>query len=101
MIFLFCIISFFSCSTPLTLHLTDPSSFLLSLPHNSDDATIAKCKEGVRIINCARGGIVDEAALLRGLEVSYVVRERVSVSELGLNSGTVSDLTLSVFLSGA
>lgn len=22
-----------------------------------DDATIAKCKEGVRIVNCARGGL--------------------------------------------
>ena len=33
------------------------------------DDTIAKCKEGVRIVNCARGGIVDEAALLRGLQV--------------------------------
>lgn len=31
------------------------------------DATIAQCKDGVRIINCARGGIVDEAALLRAL----------------------------------
>jgi D-3-phosphoglycerate dehydrogenase len=37
------------------------------------DATIAKCKNGVRIINCARGGIVDEAALLRALEVSWTI----------------------------
>ena len=36
------------------------------------DATIEKCKPGVRIINCARGGIVDEAALLRGLESGKV-----------------------------
>ena len=33
-----------------------------------NDTTIARCKKGVRIINCARGGIVDEAALLRALE---------------------------------
>lgn len=37
-----------------------------------NDDTIAKCKRGVRIINCARGGIVDEAALLRGLESGHV-----------------------------
>ena len=28
----------------------------------------AKCKKGVRVINVARGGIIDEAALLRALE---------------------------------
>jgi D-3-phosphoglycerate dehydrogenase len=33
-----------------------------------NDTTLARCKKGVRIINCARGGIVDEAALLRALE---------------------------------
>ncbi|KAF8360770.1 hypothetical protein PRIPAC_87693 [Pristionchus pacificus] len=32
------------------------------------DEVISKCKRGVRIINVARGGIVDEAALLTGLE---------------------------------
>jgi D-3-phosphoglycerate dehydrogenase len=34
--------------------------------------SIGKCKKGVRIINCARGGIVDEEALLRGLESGEV-----------------------------
>ena len=33
-----------------------------------NDDVFAKCKKGVRIINCARGGIVDEDALLRALE---------------------------------
>ncbi|GAC1521773.1 MAG: phosphoglycerate dehydrogenase [Polyangiales bacterium] len=33
-----------------------------------DDAAIAKMKKGVLLVNCARGGIYDEAALLRGLE---------------------------------
>ena len=33
-----------------------------------NDATIAKMKKGVLLVNCARGGIFDEAALLRGLE---------------------------------
>lgn len=33
-----------------------------------NDAVIAKMKKGVLLVNCARGGIYDEAALLRGLE---------------------------------
>ncbi|XP_018429102.1 PREDICTED: D-3-phosphoglycerate dehydrogenase [Nanorana parkeri] len=33
-----------------------------------NDAAFAKCKRGVQVINCARGGIIDEAALLRALE---------------------------------
>ena len=36
--------------------------------HLLDDQAFAKMKKGVRIINCARGGLVDEAALLRALE---------------------------------
>ena len=34
--------------------------------------TLPRCKPGVRIINCARGGIVDEAALLDALESGHV-----------------------------
>jgi D-3-phosphoglycerate dehydrogenase len=33
-----------------------------------DDAVVPKLKEGVLLINCARGGIYDEQAVLRGLE---------------------------------
>ena len=33
-----------------------------------NDESFAKCKKGVRVINCARGGIIDEDALLRALE---------------------------------
>jgi len=44
-----------------------------------DDKSIAKCKKGVRIINCARGGIVDEAALLRGLESGHVAGAALDV----------------------
>lgn len=33
-----------------------------------NDDTFAKCKNGVKVVNCARGGIIDEAALLRALE---------------------------------
>lgn len=44
-----------------------------------NDETIAKCKKGVRIINCARGGIVDEDALLRGLESGHVAGAALDV----------------------
>jgi phosphoglycerate dehydrogenase-like enzyme len=37
-----------------------------------NDATIAKMKKGVLLVNCARGGIFDEAALLRGLESGHI-----------------------------
>ncbi|HEX7072375.1 MAG TPA: phosphoglycerate dehydrogenase [Rhodothermales bacterium] len=34
--------------------------------------TIARCRKGVRIVNCARGGIVDEEALYEALESGHV-----------------------------
>ena len=37
-----------------------------------DDKSLARCKPGVGIINCARGGIVDEQALLRSLNSGHV-----------------------------
>ncbi|XP_008062951.2 D-3-phosphoglycerate dehydrogenase [Carlito syrichta] len=33
-----------------------------------NDGTFAQCKKGVCVVNCARGGIVDEGALLRALQ---------------------------------
>uniref|UniRef100_A0A146ZXD0 D-3-phosphoglycerate dehydrogenase n=1 Tax=Fundulus heteroclitus TaxID=8078 RepID=A0A146ZXD0_FUNHE len=33
-----------------------------------NDETFAKCKKGVKVVNCARGGIIDEEALVRALE---------------------------------
>ncbi|RMC08310.1 hypothetical protein DUI87_14551 [Hirundo rustica rustica] len=33
-----------------------------------NDSTFAKCRHGVQVVNCARGGIVDEGALLRALQ---------------------------------
>lgn len=52
----------------LTLHvpLTDKTRNILSAE------AIAKLKPGVRIINCARGGLVDEAALAEALKSGHV-----------------------------
>ncbi|MCG3180102.1 MAG: D-3-phosphoglycerate dehydrogenase [Phycisphaerae bacterium] len=33
---------------------------------------LAKCRKGVRIINCARGGLVDEAALAEAIKAGHV-----------------------------
>jgi len=52
----------------ITLHtpLTDKTRNILSAEN------LAKTKKGVRIINCARGGLVDEAALRAALESGQV-----------------------------
>lgn len=42
---------------------------------------IAKMKEGVRIINCARGGLIDEKALLAGIESGKVAGAALDVFE--------------------
>ncbi|HIG15914.1 MAG TPA: phosphoglycerate dehydrogenase [Candidatus Handelsmanbacteria bacterium] len=42
---------------------------------------LARCKDGVRIINCARGGVVDEKALLVGLESGKVAGVALDVYE--------------------
>jgi len=44
-----------------------------------DDAAFAKMKKGVRIINCARGGIVDEASLARALDSGQVASAGLDV----------------------
>lgn len=44
-----------------------------------NDAVLERCKPGVRLINCARGGIIDEAALLRGLESGKVAGAALDV----------------------
>jgi D-3-phosphoglycerate dehydrogenase / 2-oxoglutarate reductase len=43
------------------------------------DAQFAQMKRGVRIINCARGGIIDEAALQRALEAGIVAGAALDV----------------------
>ena len=49
--------------------------------HMINKDTIAKMKKGVRIINCARGGIVDEAALAEALESGHVAQAAIDVFE--------------------
>ena len=52
----------------ITLHtpLTDSTRNILSAEN------LAKTKKGVRIINCARGGLIDEAALKAALDTGHV-----------------------------
>jgi D-3-phosphoglycerate dehydrogenase len=51
----------------ITMHvpLTDQTKNILS------EENIAKLKQGVRIVNCARGGLVDEAALAEALKSGH------------------------------
>ena len=62
---------FISLHTPLT----DKTRNILSAE------TIAKCRAGVRIINCARGGLVDEAALAAALKSGHVAGAAFDVFE--------------------
>jgi D-3-phosphoglycerate dehydrogenase / 2-oxoglutarate reductase len=59
----------------ITLHtpLTDQTRNILSKEN------IAKCKKGVRIINCARGGLVDEAALKEAMDSGHVAGAALDV----------------------
>jgi len=62
----------------ITLHvpLTDKTKGILNAE------TLAKTKRGVRIINCARGGLVDEAALAEALKSGHVAGAAFDVFEV-------------------
>ena len=62
----------------ITLHtpLTDQTRNILSAEN------IAKTKKGVRIVNCARGGLVDEAALKAALDSGHVAGAALDVFEV-------------------
>ncbi len=60
---------FISLHTPLT----DQTRNILSAEN------LAKTKEGVRIVNCARGGLIDEAALKAGLESGHIAGAALDV----------------------
>ncbi|WP_425230761.1 phosphoglycerate dehydrogenase [Sphingomonas sp.] len=78
----------------ITLHtpLTDQTRNILSAEN------LARTKPGVRIINCARGGLIDEAALKAGLDSGHIagaaldvfVEEPASASPLFGTPGFVS-----------
>ncbi|MGQ0558451.1 MAG: phosphoglycerate dehydrogenase [Sphingosinicella sp.] len=59
----------------ITLHtpLTDQTRNILSR------ANLAKTKKGVRIVNCARGGLIDEAALRERLDSGHVAGAALDV----------------------
>ena len=46
-----------------------------------NDETFAKMKKGVRIVNVARGGVIDEDALVRALD-SGIVAQVLAISNL-------------------
>ena len=62
----------------ITLHvpLTDKTRNILSAEN------IAKTKKGVRIINCARGGLIDEKALAAALTSGHVAAAALDVFEV-------------------
>ncbi len=49
--------------------------------HLINAETLSRCKDGVRVINCARGGIVDETALLEALDSGKVASAAFDVYE--------------------
>ncbi|KAF7241405.1 D-3-phosphoglycerate dehydrogenase [Varanus komodoensis] len=53
---------------PLCDFITVHTPLLPSTTGLLNDATFAQCRRGVQVVNCARGGIVDEGALLRALQ---------------------------------
>ncbi len=49
--------------------------------HILDAGRLAKTKRGVRVINCARGGLIDEAALAQALRDGHVASAALDVFE--------------------
>ena len=49
--------------------------------HLIDEAALAKCKKGVRLFNCARGGIIKEIALIAALQSGHVAAAGLDVFE--------------------
>jgi D-3-phosphoglycerate dehydrogenase len=50
--------------------------------HMLDARRLALCKPGVRIVNCARGGLIDEAALFDSLQTGHVAGAALDVYEI-------------------
>src|SRR5881397_2689563 len=63
---------FISLHTPLTAETR----------HILDSGRLQKTRRGVRIINCARGGMIDEAALVEALQDQHVAGAALDVFEI-------------------
>ena len=61
----------------ITVHmpLTDDTKYMI------DEAAFEKCKKGLRIFNCARGGIIKETALIAALKSGKVAAAGLDVFE--------------------
>uniref|UniRef100_A0A1W7RAQ6 D-3-phosphoglycerate dehydrogenase n=1 Tax=Hadrurus spadix TaxID=141984 RepID=A0A1W7RAQ6_9SCOR len=53
---------------PLVDYITVHTPLIPQTKNLINDDVFAKCQKGVKVVNCARGGIIDEEALLRALE---------------------------------
>lgn len=67
----------FEKSDFITVHTTKTKE----TTHLINDQAFAKMKKGVRLINCARGGIIDEMALVRALESGKCAGAAIDVFE--------------------
>jgi len=67
----------FKVSDVITLH----TPLIKETKHLINEKTIATMKDGVRIINCARGGIIDEKALYDALVSGKVAGAAIDVFE--------------------
>jgi len=67
----------FQQSDFITIHtpLTKETQYIVNA------ASLAKCRQGVRIINCARGGIINEADLLEAIKSGKVAGAALDVFE--------------------
>src|SRR5690606_4076372 len=61
----------------ITVHmpLTEDTHYMI------DEAAFEKCKKGVRVFNCARGGIIKESALIAALKSGKVAAAGLDVFE--------------------
>lgn len=66
------------CADFLTLHmpLTPETRHILGTER------LALCKKGVRVVNCARGGLIDEAALADAIKSGHVAAAALDVYEV-------------------
>jgi D-3-phosphoglycerate dehydrogenase / 2-oxoglutarate reductase len=62
----------------ITMHmpLTDETRHMINRER------LARAKKGVRIVNCARGGLIDEAALMEALKTRHVAAAALDVFEV-------------------